>query len=420
MRLIRLGGEPSEVGVDIRAAVSAWGAGCGVLGGVALFGYTPPGSLRPLDAVIVLPHGVIAVIGADLPQPALKLEAPLHTPWQVDGWPLVRAEGAVNPGQEAVEAATALAHSLQSHGVDPLPVATIVAVGPFVEQVTQPTNDLHRGLRVVPPTTTAMLAAARELAIYERACSVEPARRLLSVLDEQTGKLGAAELAAEGFPSTGTRDLGSAATVLIPKVPSTPPLLRSAKKMGARLSLRGRLITLAVMLLVVSGVVSFALITGRPASTDDQEQATRVDGVEFTRETSMRDTDCATNSFGDVQAWFEEKPCTMLVRAAYTTSVTGRRAAVTISVIEFSDEGSADELRTLLGSAGTGGIVDPVAQGRSWPGSPPSFDNAAQSVEQRGTQVRAVRAVWSSGGSDQEDPQLRALTERGLRLPEQP
>ena len=38
MRLIRLGAEPSTIGADVRAALTAWGAGTGVLGGVALIG----------------------------------------------------------------------------------------------------------------------------------------------------------------------------------------------------------------------------------------------------------------------------------------------------------------------------------------------------------------------------------------------
>src|SRR5213078_551156 len=92
------------------------------------------------------------------------------------------------------------------------------AVGPFVGQVTQPTNDLHRGVRVLHPSTTSILAAVRELATYPHSCAVNPARHLLEVLDEDTARLDDDELTAEGFSDTVTSDPASADTWQIPKV----------------------------------------------------------------------------------------------------------------------------------------------------------------------------------------------------------
>ncbi|MEU6270492.1 hypothetical protein [Saccharopolyspora shandongensis] len=417
MRLVRLGAEPAQVGADIRAAISAWGAGCSVLGGVAMFGCRPPGSPRPLDAVIVLPRGVVVVLGVDLPEPALKVDAPLQTPWTIDGWPLVRTEGAVNPGLEGLESAAALARSLQSRGLEPLPVAAIVVVGPYAGQVTQPTTDLHRGVRVVSPNTTSILAAARELATYELPCPIEPAQRLLRVLDESC-EIGPAELIDEGFPESGATDLATADTMLIPKYTDRPAAGGTAR----RFTPRGKLIAVAAALVLVFGVLGTWLTLGRPAASPPPQTppVQRADGVEFTQRVAARDASCDRHSFGDVQRWFGQRPCRGLTRAVFDTQVAGRPAAVSVAIVELADEQSARELREVADTAGTGGVTDLIADGSGWPGGPDGFDNSAQAVQQNGNQVRIVQTVWRGRTSTPDDTGLRALAERGLRLTPQP
>lgn len=416
MRLVRLGAEATQVGADIRAAISAWGTGCSVLGGVAAFGCRPPGSPRPLDAVIVLPRGVVVVLGLDLPGPALKVDAPLQTPWTVDGWPLVRAEGAVNPGLEGLESAAALARSLQSRGLEPLPVAAIVVVGPYAGQVTQPTTDLHRGVRVVSPSTTSILAAARELATYQRPCPVEAARQLLRVLDGNCD-LGPAELAGEGFPESGTVDLATADTMLIPKYTDQP-----AAAAARRFAPRDTLIAVsAAALVLLCGIIGMWLTLGKPAASPPRTPPIqRTDGIEFAQMVTDRDTSCAQHSFGDVQRWFEQRPCRSLTRAVFDTQVSGRPAAVSVVIVELPDQGAAGELRELADTAGTGGVTDLIAEGSGWPDGPDGFDNAAQAVQQNGNQVRIVQTAWRHRSSSPDDVGLRALAERGLRLTPQP
>lgn len=416
----------AKVSADVRAALSAWGDGCAVLGGVAVFGCTPPGFVRPLDAVIVLPRGVIVVAGVDLPEPALKLEAPLHTPWNVDGWPLVRAESAVNPGFEAMESAAALARVLQEHGAEPLPVATIVAVGPYVERVTQPTSDLHRGMRVLYPSTTTMLAAVRELATYEQACTVEAARRLLAVLNSNGRTPGVAELSAEGFPDAVTRDLAVAETMHIPKVideaPQAPPSSmprQPTTTSGFRRYAKHFAIS-AAAIIVLAAISLLVMVNQDQQASSPPLPAIRVDGVDFTQRAAKRDADCARHSYGDVRAWLQQHPCASLNRTVFDAKIAGRQAAVSVAIVESGDENSGRALQDLASGAGTGGVRDLVSAGYQWPGQPVSFDDAALAVERIGGKVRIVQAVWSAGRSAPGDVALRTLTERGMRLPSTP
>ncbi len=209
MRFVRIGHGPSAVSADIRAALSAWGAGCDVFGGVAVLGCQPPGCPHPVDAVLVLPRGIIVLVGADLPEPALKLDAPLNAAWKVDGWPLVRSQGAVNPALAAARTASALAQTLQARGIELAAVGTIVAVGPYVSRIDQPAHDLDPGVRVLFPSTTSVLAAARELATQPRVRTAEEAGRLLETLAGRAGRMERAELLEEGF-SSATRNVSSA------------------------------------------------------------------------------------------------------------------------------------------------------------------------------------------------------------------
>lgn len=417
MRVVRLGKEPTKIGADIRAAIAAWGPGGGVLGGVAVFGAEPPGAPRALDAVLVLPRGIVVVVGIDLAESALTLDAPVQTPWTVDGWPLLRQAAAMNPALEALESAAALARALQSRGAEPMPVAAIVAVGPYVAQITQPTNDLHRGVRVLYPSTTSMLAAARELATYERACPVEPTRKVLRVLDERAGRISVAELTAEGFPDSVTPDLAAANTLLIPKVQDDGPAPVPAAKpnvLRSRLSGMSRrtaLTALGVAAAVLAGAVLSAMWASGPGSAQDVT-AQQVDGVSFERTGADLGADCAESSFGDVRAWFQRHPCEELSRQVFASEASGREATVSLSVVDLGDATPARNLRELLNTPGSGGVADPAAE----PGPPIGFDGAAQAVQQAGSRVRIVQAAWAAGKSDPGDVSLRILAERGLRL----
>ncbi|TWF91677.1 hypothetical protein [Saccharopolyspora dendranthemae] len=407
MHLVRLGAEPTKVGADIRAAIAAWGAGRSVLGGVAVLGCRPPGSPRELDAVIVLPRGVIVVLGVDLPEPVLKLDAPVGTPWTVDGWPLVRTEGKVNPAQEGLESAAALARSLQSRGLEPLPVAAVVAVGPYVGQVTQPTADLHRGVRVVSPNTTSVLSAARELATYEGPCDAASALGLLRVLDAE---VPGDTLIAEGFPASPEVDLAGIDTMLIPKYSEDRP--RAA---APRSSPRGKVLGAVAALAVVFALVG-ALVLGSSSASPPEMPSQRVDGVEFAQHATDRVGECGPGSYGDVQRFFQQQPCRGLRRGIFESRLGPSSVAVSIAIVDLPDARAATELRKLLESAGTGGISDLLSQGGGWPGAPRDFGDSARSVQQTANQVRVVQAVWSQRRSHPDDPELRAMTERGLRL----
>ncbi|SEF35395.1 hypothetical protein SAMN05421837_10841 [Amycolatopsis pretoriensis] len=198
MRLVRLQRQQSRVADDVRAALASLGRGSTVIGGIALVGVGTV-TERPIEAVVLLPHGVIIVIGVDLPDPALRLEAPLGAEWKADGWPLVADDDAINPATEALDVSQACEQRIAALVPGTGPVGTIVAVGPYVETVDQPATDLAGPVRVLHPTPTTMLAATVSLATAHRPRSVDQVRALIRGLAPEAPEFSDEVLLGEGF-----------------------------------------------------------------------------------------------------------------------------------------------------------------------------------------------------------------------------
>ena len=429
MRLVRLGAETSQVGADVRAALASWGPTESVLGGLALLGATVAG--RPIEAVLLLPRGVLVVVGVDLPDPAMRLEAPLTGPWKADGWPLVRPDGAVNPSGEAQVAAASVGQLLHAGKAEPLPVSTVIAVGPFFNQVVQPTVDLHRGVRVLHPQPKTLLAAARELAVYDRPCSVDQVREVLKALTGDQVTPTVAELTGEGFRDVVTQDVASARTTLLPKIADSPVPPRPSTQPAGRTRWLpiGALVLLGVLL--ITGI-SVAIASSNHAATPSAAATTTtvtqpskvadvtVNGVRFTPQGSVQGQDCATHAYGDVQVWLTQHPCVTMARSLYETTVGGQPAAIAQTVVNFADAATAAAFATEANTAGSGGINDLVKEGQGWPGGPKSFDNAAYAVSTASTSVRLIEAVWIGKTSSPADPTLTQLARSASGLPAVP
>jgi hypothetical protein len=442
VRLVRLGEEPTKAGADVKAALATFGVGGSALGGVTLLGCTPSGSARTLDAVVVLPRGVLVVVGVDLPKPTLRLDASLSAQWRIDDMALQGGDGAINPAADAHRRAWAVAHQLQAIGAEPLPVSTVIAVGPYVGQVVQPTADLHRGVRVLHPTPTTLLSAARELATCERPCSADQAGRIITVLSHNAA-LRPAELIAEGFTDQAAADLARASTTLISRItdnprpastPYRPATAAPARHHAGRAHpTRKRRIQPRWLAVGAAGMVAGVMLAGiivaiasagdgrsttkavNPAITGAQTRS--VDGVPFATMGSADDTDCTAHSYGDVHLWLSRWPCDGLSRRVLAVNAAPYDAAVAIAAVDLPDAAAAQEFQRVVDTPGGGGITTLVQDGQNWSGGPKSFDGAAAASVCEGTRVLIARVVWTRRRSRPDDPKLLVLAQQALRLP---
>lgn len=442
MLLVRLGADTSQVGADVRAALTSWGRGDSVLGGVALVGAELGGGLPPVTAIVVMPDAVIVVAGVDLPEPAMRLDSPLDAAWKADGWPLTTQFGAVNPAGEGLTATAVVARRLRDHGLTPDGVHTLITVGPFVAHVVMPAEDLKRNVRVLHPTPMSLLAAAREFGAHEQPRTVEDARRLITALFGGTVKITDQDLADEGFhvdsvdfphvdfPHTVTAAAPAEEPIALDEraMPTPPPAPVPHPPPGASNPWWSQWLPIAAALLIGALLlVVIAAAMGSPASQPSASAAfssappphadITFNGVRLRPEGSTERQNCAAHAYGQARVWLARHGCTTLIRSVYQTTVDGRPAAVAVIVVGFADSSGTRSFADMIRTPGNGGVLDPVTDGDGWLGGPKSFDGAASIVTLQDISVREAKAVWIGKPSDPNDPHLLALLERCAGLP---
>lgn len=480
MRLIRLAQQPAGVSADVRAALASIGRGATVVGGVALVGVQPPDDGPSVDAVLILPKGLLVVVGSTLPEPAIRLEAPLRGQWLVDGWPLAHTGTTINPAAGALEVSGRLAARLRElHPAgEAVEIGTIVAVGPYVETVEQPADELSGTVRVLHPTATSMLAAAVSLARASEPLTTTQVRTFVSALAPETRQPSDEALLAEGFATPGPltpeqepterylaaaestvpadppQPVGTSGTRQLPgggvvaergplSAPTPPPAPQASAgyphppthsdftppgrsrppggvrwlPIGAVALLGCLLVGAIVMALAGGGEVADAVPPQSTAHNVTAPPATTAGGIAFTPRASSATSDCAKAAFGDIRAELADTGCLRLRRASFTASVHGRSTATTVAVLGFADPERAEAFKKLADTPGTGGIHDLATETGAWPDKRPRFVAAAYAGAIDGATVRLVRTDWLTGESDPADPALTRTATAALRLP---
>ncbi len=441
MRIVRFPARPTRVADDIRAALASLGRGGNIIGGVAVLGVKPPDSNLEVDAVLVLPRGVLIVVGVDLPDPAMTLTAPLNGEWKADGWPLVRhgtgdPDGAAgqdhsNPGMTALALAGRFADRV--HATDPtIGVGVVIAVGPYVETVEQPPEDLAGPVRVVYPTASSFLTATTALPPPPRPLTTEQARAVLRDLAPSATSLDDTVLTAEGFaaPDATTEEEPSAppaqhAQPASGSGTSSPPAPMSHAGNRHR-SFRRHTALASAVLLVVAVAVAIVVVSSQdtpvPASagpsTAGQAATTEVGGVHFSL--VARDVAAACephHAVGDVQSFLLDHGCVEVVRTSFRTTLEGRAVSVSVGAVTFPDAALAGEFERLARTPGTGVLTDVASETGRWKGAAPTFEGAAYTTRRDGTTVRTVLAQTDSAAEDSAEDLAFRVAQAALDLP---
>ncbi len=164
-----------------------------------------------------------------------------------------------------------------------------------------------------------------------------------------------------------------------------------------------------VLLLVIIGVWA---LSSSPSDGDDQAggrtrptspaQATSVvrtvEGYQFTQNAARTDADCAGNAYGDIVEFFRSTPCAALDRVLYLSTVDGRPAVVSLSLVRMPDEQKAIELQKLVDTSGTGNVNDLLKAGVQAPGGPPAFSDAGYASARDGAVVAIAEADFADPG----------------------
>ncbi|WP_307849548.1 hypothetical protein [Qaidamihabitans albus] len=126
--------------------------------------------------------------------------------------------------------------------------------------------------------------------------------------------------------------------------------------------------------------------------------------------------DCAGNSYGDVAEWFGEHPCEQVARALYSTETDGARALVSVVLVTMAEAATAQQLKVITDTEGTGNVNDLVRDGSAnLPGAPQVAGGEYQSTA-RGREVTIVESAFFDGHTDED--LLARIAEDALRLAE--
>ena len=70
------------------------------------------------------------------------------------------------------------------------------------------------------------------------------------------------------------------------------------------------------------------------------------------------DDDCAANSYGQVQDFFQQSPCTAVYRGLFEVRSARATALVAVAWVDMPDETSARQYQQLVDRHGTGNITE--------------------------------------------------------------
>lgn len=101
---------------------------------------------------------------------------------------------------------------------------------------------------------------------------------------------------------------------------------------------------------------------------------------------------CVDHSYGKIQEWFAEHPCARLSRGLYTTTASGARVLVSVSVVTMPTHADAATLYELAFTSGTGNVSDLVRDGAATIPNAPSVAKGEYKSKIVGPRVTIVEA----------------------------
>jgi hypothetical protein len=108
---------------------------------------------------------------------------------------------------------------------------------------------------------------------------------------------------------------------------------------------------------------SGARVRARARSTARVVQRLQGRGLRVTERDVDADDDCATHSYGEVQEFFIQQPCTALYRGLFEVRGGGATAVVAVAWVDMPDAEQSREFQQLVDRHGTGNVTELTKEG---------------------------------------------------------
>lgn len=166
-----------------------------------------------------------------------------------------------------------------------------------------------------------------------------------------------------------------------------------------------------------SGSSSQAEPTGQATDPSSDAPATeQVGDRTYTLAVVRGGETCAGNSYGDVATFFATTDCAALQRALYTTEIDGVPVIVAVALVEMADPASAQALKDLIDTTGTGNVSSLIASGENVPGGPAEFEPIGYASELAGSSLSIVESGWLDPATTGDEQAIEQLAVEAQQL----
>ncbi|MCZ2815087.1 hypothetical protein [Modestobacter sp. VKM Ac-2984] len=141
-----------------------------------------------------------------------------------------------------------------------------------------------------------------------------------------------------------------------------------------------------------------------------------VNGTTFTLQVAEEDATCNGHAYDAVAGFFANSDCTDLDRALWSAEVDGLPVVVSVARVTMPDPASAQALRSLTDTDGSGNVSDLLREGVRYDGAPERLSSAQYASSQQGSTVTIVETSWA-GAQAGATSGLDAVASAGLSLP---
>lgn len=202
---------------------------------------------------------------------------------------------------------------------------------------------------------------------------------------------------------------------------------RSRRRGLLLVALLAALLLVAVAVYVGAGLLGSAKSGGssaeeavgesvEPSPAEEEPVLQQIGEHAYELAVSRADETCAGNAYGQVADYFVDTDCDSLDRALYTTAIDGVPVIVSVARVTMPDRASAEELKSIADTNGTGNVDDLLRAGERIPDGPTELEAAAYASDLDGDVLTIVVAGWLDPGAPGDEQALDQLAVEALSL----
>jgi hypothetical protein len=179
-----------------------------------------------------------------------------------------------------------------------------------------------------------------------------------------------------------------------------------------------------LLVAVVSGMLWWLIQQGgnSPSSDDTASTGTAKPAGKYTFAKDpavngpLRDSNCEEHSYLKVKAFFKTNKCTGMTRQLYTSTVNGKTAYTSVSVVDMANAQDAQQLKALTEANETGNVSDLVRENKVKVPGLSNLSGGGFAAKVADSHVIIVESDFEGGSKNADESVLDDVSTDALRL----